>query len=499
MRMGKVFIVGAGPGDVGLITQRGAKLLKKADVVVMDALVNPALVRSSRAKIITAGKRGPGAPMGSSAEFSQDRINKLLVRLGREGHLVVRLKGGDPFLFGRGSEELDALRRAKIPYEVVPGVSSALAVPAYAGIPVTDRRWASQVTIITGQEGKEKSPEQSAVDWKKLSPRGTLVILMGVSRWPDLQKKLIRNGWQSNAPIAAIESGTTSRQRVIRTTLKESVNDFQRHRLVAPSIVVVGDVVRLQSSLSWLHERPLLGRRIMITRPWDQARDFIALLEDKGAEVYVSPSINIKPLNPQLKKSPTDYDWVVLLSANAVEHFARVLGERRGEMRRAKILAIGPRTAAAVRAQKWKVARMAGDFNSFGVKRVLGHVRAQSFLIPRVQDAPPTLSQLLKQDGGRVTEMAIYKTLPMAPTKAMHQIALSGVDAITFTSGSTARYFLKSFSSREKNLIFKNTLSISIGPMTTAALKAGGVPSVLESDISTTEGMVETLCRIWSQ
>lgn len=490
-KFGKVYLVGAGPGDAGLLTVLGAKLLKRAQVVVVDALVNPALLRSTKAKIIFAGKRGPGAPAGSSADYSQIRINKLLVRLGRQGLCVVRLKGGDPFLFGRGSEELEALRKAKIPYEVVPGVTSALAVPAYAGIPVTDRRWASQVTIVTGYS-------QSGIDWKRISPKGTLIILMGVSRWPDLRKKLLSSGWDAKKPVAAIESGTTAKQRVILTTLGASADEFARKKLVAPSIVVVGEVASLHQALAWVgSERPLLGRRVVITRQWDQARDFMAQLEEKGAEVYVNPAIRLEAVTSrQPVPSPVRFDWVILLSRNAVDYFAARLGKNVRAMKKARIVAIGPRTAEAVRAHGWKVARLAADFNTFGVRRVLGDVKGKSILIPRVQDAPPTLSQMLKKDGARVTEIETYLSRPIPPTAAMRKTLLEGVDAITFTSGSTARYFFKYFNARERAALFKKASAFSIGPMTTAALRALGVSNVIESGVSTTEGMIDSLISV---
>ena len=264
---GKVFLVGAGPGDTGLITVRGRDCIETADVLVVDALVNPSLFTGAKARVHYVGKRGPGAPHGSSARLSQKAIHTLLIREARKGRRVVRLKGGDPIVFGRGSEEMEALRAAHVSYEVVPGIPSPIAVPAFAGIPITDRRWSSQVTFLTGQEGPNRHSDYKRVDWKSLPIGGTLVILMGVSRWPIIQKRLLALGWPPSMAIAAIESGTTKAQRVIQAYLGKSVRIFKKRKLVAPAIIVVGQVAGLSGALSWVEkEKPLLGRKVVVTR-----------------------------------------------------------------------------------------------------------------------------------------------------------------------------------------------------------------------------------------
>jgi uroporphyrinogen III methyltransferase/synthase len=285
-----VHIVGAGPGDPGLITRRGLELINTADVIVLDALVNPALLRGNpTAEIIYVGKRGPGARCGAMLTMPQPQINRLLIKLAKKGRRVVRLKGGDPFVFGRGGEEMEALRDAGLGYEIVPGVSSAIAAPAYAGIPVSDRRWASHVTFLTGHEGRVPD----------YAPRETLVVLMGVAAWPRLALNLAAEGWPARTTVAAVESGTTREQRVLMTTLKESTDFFKKKKLEAPTIVVVGDVARHGKTSAWLSRvKPLLGRTVVVTRAEGQNDSFAALLRDKGADVIECPAIDIQPLEP---------------------------------------------------------------------------------------------------------------------------------------------------------------------------------------------------------
>jgi len=506
-RQGKVYLVGAGPGDPGLITVRGANLVRRADVVVVDDLVNPVLFRfHPREKIIYVGKRGPGAPLGRRLQLPQKGISRLLVQLAKKGRHVVRLKGGDPLVFGRGGEEMEALRRAGVPYEVVPGVTSALAAPAYAGIPVSDRRSSSEVIFLTGQERREDASEkQSRIDWGKLSPEATLVILMGVSRWTVVRQRLLANGWPASKSVAAIESATTGKQRTILTTLSRSVDSFRKNKLVSPAVLVVGDVVQMARRLEWIKaEKPLIGKSVVVTRAAHQNRKMIDSLEEKGAHVLICPALTVLPVTDDpssqrilstLREESFDYDWIIFLSENGVRSFFAAL---KGKFRqpRSKVCAVGPNTAAVVEEFGWRVHKTARDYNRLGALRELGKVRGKKILLPRAQGAPQDIVQALVQRGARVDEIRIYRTEPAAPPPSeIRNAILSGVDAVTFTSPSTVRAFCTFFSRRQIDKIFLNSVALSIGRSTTEELKVAKIKSIVEADLATTDDMVETLVR----
>ena len=474
-KYGKIYLVGAGPGDPELLTLRGRAMLRQADVVVMDALVNPKLVRGLKAKIIFAGKRGFAEKhrAGLAAGPSQEVINKLLVRLGRRGLRVVRLKGGDPFVFGRGSEEVAALQSAGIPYEVVPGISSAIAVPAAVGIPVTDRRWASQVTLITGhgQLGKRGGDRFApGVDWKRISPNGTLIVLMGVASWKKIRPKLLAAGWPPSKPVVAVQSGTTPYQRVVRTTLFRSSADFAAQDLMAPAVSVVGDVARLA-------RRP----RIVVTRPDDQSADLIAMLKSRDADIIRAPAIKIRPLTMRKRLRRVHYDWILFLSANAV----RTFHAKPHRFATTSVLAVGPETRRVAKEAGWPVHQMPARFDSSGVLAALRSVRGQSILIPRVQNAPKDLPLALRRRGAIVEEVVTYETRPARLSASIKREILRGVDAVTFTSTSTVAGFCSNFSSRERKEIFAHAIAVSIGRQTTATLRKYGVRRINEAKNAT--------------
>src|SRR5665213_247600 len=321
MAKAKVYLVGAGPGDPGLLTLRAKELLSRADAVVYDALVHPKILDfiSYKAQKMFRGHRN------KKGSFTQAKINDLLIRLSNEGKTTVRLKGGDPFVFGRGAEEILALVNAKIPFEVVPGVSSAIAVPAYAGIPVTHRDVNSSLTIVTGHETKAKNSSQ--VDWANLAQnKGTLVFLMGLHSLKKVCEKLIAAGKNEATPNAVIQRGTTFRQKTVTGTLKTIFYLVRKAKLIPPAILVVGDVVDLRSKVYWLQHKPLYGIRLLITRTRAQSSYLGGLLQDEGAEVIEIPTIDIHPLPIDRKAKEkmsrlSEYDWVILTSANAVNIF----------------------------------------------------------------------------------------------------------------------------------------------------------------------------------
>ncbi len=493
-RVGKVFLVGAGPGDPDLITIRGKRLLREADVVVMDALVSAALVKNIRAKIIHAGKRGSIEASHGKENISQDAINVLLVKLGRAGKRVVRLKGGDPFVFGRGSEEVEALASAKIPYEIVPGVTSAIAAPAAAGIPITDRRFASQVTFVTGHgqaQTRGVDTKSPPVQWRKLPKDGTLVVLMGVASWSRIQRKLLEAGWLAKRPVAAIESATNVDQRVIRTTLGASANEFAKQVLRSPAVIVVGEVARLG-------EQP---KKIVVTRPKEQGEELVRLLRQKEMQVISAPGIRVAPLGKKLKLKRRYYDWVLFLSSNAVRTFTPhadplpSLRERRGERVSVRgVLAIGTETKKVAESYGWKVNIIPKVFTSAGVLRALGPVQGKNILIPRVQNAPRDLPNALRKRGAIVEEVVTYETKPERFSQSMRREILTGVDAVTFTSASTVGGFMNNFSAAERKRIFRAARAVSMGPQTTAALRLFGVRSIAQAKHATIPALVEALC-----
>lgn len=504
---GKIYLVGAGPGDPGLLTVRGAEVISTADAIVLDELVNPEILRPNpAARLIYVGKRGPGAPSGAFRRFSQGAINRILISLARKGLRVVRLKGGDPFVFGRGSEELEALRKAGARFEVIPGVTSATAVPAYAGIPATHRLWASQVTFITGREGDAQKSRAASVDWDHLSKNGTLIVLMGVSEWPNIQKKLLKAGWPSKKPVALIESGTLPGQRVFLTSLGASLNELKKRHLVAPSIIVVGEVARLARPLAWLkREKPLFGRRIVTTRPEDQSAEFNQNLRDKGAYVISSPAIAIEPLSDdfdilnvrgRLKANSKAYDWAVFLSANGARMFAKAFGGDLRILNQTPICAVGPQTRQTILELGGRVQKMAKAYNARGVAAVLGRVKGKRVLIPRVESGPQDLRVALLKRGAQVDEITVYRTVPVLVAPAVKKEILKGVEAVAFTSGSTVRSFCQSFTAEERRMIFRKAYAVSIGPITSAALRQFGIRNIRQPTKATTDGMIQLLCRI---
>ncbi len=498
----KVYLIGAGPGDPGLITVRGRDVVNRADVIVVDDLVNPLLLLSNpTAQIIYVGKRGPGAPQGSFLKLPQKKINSLLVQLAKKYKTVARLKGGDPLIFARGGEEMEALRKAGVSYEIIPGVTSAVAGPAYAGIPLSDRRWASTITFLTGQESASSS---SGVDWEKLPVGGTLVILMGVARWPSIKKNLLNSGWSSSTPVAAVQSATCQNQQVYLTKLGESDKTFKSKKLVSPAIVVVGDVSNLSQRLSWVEkEKPLLGKKVVVTRAAHQSRELISSLEEKGAFVIPCPAISIEPLHGNestaavveaLRNKTRAYDWIAFMSENGVQSFRSLIGAGREWLGLAKIFSVGSHTQQSIERAGWPVHRVAHVFNSPGALRSLGNVKGKRFLVPRVQEGPMDFVSGLRRRGAMVDEISTYRTVsgPL-PSSRLKGVLLSGVDFITFTSGSTVDYFFKFFSSLESRRIFSKATALSIGPVTSTALRRKGIRKIKQASTATTEGMIDAI------
>ncbi|MDB4910949.1 MAG: uroporphyrinogen-III C-methyltransferase / uroporphyrinogen-III synthase [Gemmatimonadetes bacterium] len=500
MSSGVVYLVGAGPGDPGLLTVRGRQLLASCDTIVYDALVNPLLVddawigRVSEAEKIFVGKRG-GAP-----SMEQDAITALLVRLARDGKRVVRLKGGDPMVFGRGGEEAIALAAAGLEFEVVPGVTAGVAAPAYAGIPVTHRGVSTSVTFITGHEDPGKDRDQT--DWAALARAGgTLVLYMGVSRLAKIATALIEGGRSPSTPAAIIEWGTYPRQRTVTATLATLAETAARAKVIAPSIALVGDVVKLREEMSWFDRRPLFGRTIVVTRAREQASHLRVLLEIAGAAVIEAPAIRIEPLDQAPLRAAlqklASYNWLVVTSRNAVELLwasLRELGLDARAFASTKLCAVGPATADALLARGLSVDVIPDRYVAEGVIEKLRErddVRGARVLFARAAGARELLPTAMREMGAVVDEIEIYRSVPDLTGLDTLRDALDAgsVDLVTFTSASTVRHFVDALGAERAGLV----RGASIGPVTSDAARALGVPVAIEAAESTIASLVQAI------
>lgn len=502
MAKGRVFLVGAGPGDPGLFTLRGKAVLAKADVVIYDALINPQLLQWCRpgASRVYVGKRG------SMHTKEQNDINALMIRQASRGKLVVRLKGGDPFLFGRGGEEAAALAQARIPFEVISGVTSASGVACYAGIPLTDRRLSSMVTFVTGHEGKGKP--NAPVDWARISREGTLVIYMGLKELATITDRLIHHLWDEKTPAAAIHWGSTLKQTVVEGTLGTIAKKAGEAKLTSPVLVLIGRVVSLRQKLRWFDTRPLFGRKIIVTRASDQAQDFISLLEDAGAEVYSLPTIQIIPpaswasLDKAIREIGT-YDWLLFTSINGVSTFfqrMRALGRDIRELRGVRIGAIGPKTSSRLNALGLTVDLFPEEYRAEALADALGEVRGSKILLARAEKARDILPDTLKERGARVTIATVYRTIHphQMGEEAKAQIAAGAVDLVTFTSSSTVDGFMKHLPKKERRRFFETAKAAAIGPITADTLRKYGVRPAIVARQYTIEALAQAIIRHYS-
>jgi uroporphyrinogen III methyltransferase/synthase len=480
---GRVSLVGAGPGDPGLLTLRGRRCLEGCDVVVYDNLSNPALLAHTRAdaEIVFAGKHGSGI------RLSQDEISAIVLDRARAGKWVVRLKGGDPFIFGRGGEEALECVRAGIPFEVVPGVTAAIAAPAYAGIPLTHRDHASTVTFVTGHES-EKPEAAASLPWEALAHEGgTLVLYMSVLQLERNLTQLIAAGLPPATPAAAVRWGTTARQEVLVGTAATLPELAATGRLRPPAVIVIGDVVRLAPELGWFDRRPLFGRRIVVTRARAQAGVFAALLEEQGAEVVPLPTIATVPpesydaLDAALRRLG-DYAWLVLTSENGVAAFFDRLRAHGGDVRAlagVAIAAIGPATRAAVEARGLRVALVPAEFRAEAVAdaMIAAGVAGQRVLLARAAAARTVLPQRLAAAGAIVDEVPVYRTV--LPPEAVAAPALFAgdrrPDLVTFTSSSTVTNFARLFAAHDLPSVLRGVAVGCIGPITAATARDLGL------------------------
>ena len=484
-----VYLVGAGPGDPGLLTVRALELIAAADVIVYDRLIPASALDGVRpdATLIYAGKEG-GGPSMPQAEISQ-----LLVSHGLSAETVVRLKGGDPFVFGRGGEEAEELRAAGIPFEVVPGVTAGVAGPAYAGIPVTHRDAASAVAFVTGHEDPSKSG--SALDWDALAAfPGTLVFYMGVRHLPEITSSLIGAGRDPNQPAAVVSRGTLPDQRVVTGTLRSIATVASEAQIRAPAVVVAGRVAGLRDALAWFESRPLAGVSVAVARARAQASGLATRLAGLGAAVIEAPAIRIVPLDgPAL--DVRGYDLVCLTSPNGVRLlFSRLAaaGLDARALAGACVAAIGPGTASALRAHGVIADVVPEQFVAEGLVHALGDVPFRRALVARAAEARDVLPDALRERGAEVDVVALYETVA-SPLSDDQLAAVAEADYVTFTSSSTVRFFCQS-AGRGPGWRPRARL-VSIGPVTSATLREHGLEPDVEATRHDIDGVVEALIR----
>ncbi|MBI3304333.1 MAG: uroporphyrinogen-III C-methyltransferase [Deltaproteobacteria bacterium] len=480
LKKGKVYLVGAGPGDPGLLTLKGKRCLEEAEVVIYDYLVDSRILAYAhpKAELIYVGKRGGGEAV------TQEEINRLLLAKASAGKTVVRLKGGDPFLFGRGGEEAEEIAAAGIELEVVPGVTSAIAVPAYAGIPLTHRDYSSAVAIVTGhKEVWETSPR---LNWDKLATAcGTLVFLMGTRQLRNNMARLVSHGLSPETPVAVVRWGTKAEQEVLEGTVGTIADLAAAQHFQPPAVVVVGEVVRLRQRLKWFETEPLFGRRVVVTRAYDQAGVFAELLEQQGAEAIRFPTIETVP--PQCY-APLDaairqierYDWLIFTSVNGVIHFCQRLdavGKDLRSLGAVRIAAIGPETAKAVKTLHLKVDAVPAEYQAEALLPVLDEVRGKKILLPRATGAREVLPQELRRRGATVDEVPAYRTVrPQERVEELRALLEEGrIDLVTFTSSSTVRNFVAMLGDGKTQELLGQTLIGCIGPVTADTVRSFGL------------------------
>ncbi len=498
MKAGKVYLVGAGPGDPGLISQKGLECLAKADVVIYDRLIDERLLDSvpPEAEKIYAGKT-PSVPTREQSE-----INRLLVEKAKEGKTVVRLKGGDPFVLGRGGEEAEALADNHIPFEIVPGISSAAAVPAYAGIPVTHRGLASSFAVITGHEDPNK--DSSSINWEKLATGvDTLVFLMGMENLPEIVAKLIEHGRPPGTPAAVIKDGTKPEQETVVGHLEDIVTRVREQHITPPAVTVVGEAVRLREKLRWFDNRPLFGKRILVTRARRQAGTLIKLLHECGAQPVALPTIDIQPVIDtgeldQAILNLSRYQWLAFTSVNGVEAFFERLHALELDTRALnglKIGAIGPATAKSLEERGIVPDYIPEAYTSqsfiAGLKSY--SISGQRFLLPRADIADKELAQGISQLGAEVHEVAAYRTVPVAEAVLQaREMLLSGqIDVITFTSSSMVSNLMAVF--KEEQPLLNDTKVACIGPKTADTAARAGLKIDIVAGEHTIPGLVAAI------
>ena len=496
---GTVYLVGAGPGDIGLLTIKGLKCLQRADVVVYDFHLNVQILDYIKggAELIYAGKRG------GRHDMTQDEINSVLVRKALEGKNVCRLKGGDPFVFGRGGEEAEVLTAEGIEFEVVPGISSAIAAPAYAGIPLTHRDYASSFIVVPGNEASTK--KESSIDWAALAKgNGTIVFLMAIKNIEDVSGRLIEHGKNPDTPVAVIRWGTRSEQRTIVSTIRDIPGAIKSSEIRPPAVIVVGEVVKLRDKLNWFEKKPLFGQRILVTRGHSGGFE---PLEDLGAEVTVFPTIKVVPpeswkeLDAAISKVST-YKWLVFTSAIGVRFFFQRFFDLDRDVRDLfgiKICAIGSRTADEVRKYGLRVDLIPDKFRAEGLIKAFGGpdaFRGLKILLPRAAAAREVFPERVRDSGGEIDVPVTYRAIkPEIQGKRIKRFLREGkITIATFTSEATFTNFCEITGSEAGDLL-KNVTIAAIGPVTARAIEKMGLKVEIMPETATVDSMVDEIIR----
>jgi len=496
----KVYLVGAGPGDPELITVKGLECIKKADVLIYDFLASPFLLKhaSTHTEIIYVGKKG------GDHTLSQDRINALIVEKAKSGSTVTRLKGGDPFIFGRGGEEAEVLIQAGIPFEIVPGVTSAIAAPAYAGIPLTHRKFTSTVAFVTGHEDPAK--ETSSIDWASLVKGiGTLVFLMGVKNLPHIADRLLSHGMDPETPVALVRWGTTARQFTVTGTLDTIAERVKATGLKPPAIIVVGHVVTLRETMKWFENRPLMGRRIVVTRAREQASDLVKRLSDLGADCIECPTIEtVPPDDTKALDTAIDdlssYEWLIFTSVNGVNFFFNRLFAKNKDVRalnRVHTAVIGPATAKRLFDFGLKSDIVPESYRAESVVKAFAQedIVGKKILLPRAKEARPVLPIELTRMGAVVDEVTAYCTKAVKDDAdvILKRLKERAIDMITFTSSSTVKNFRALLPSEGLDSLIQGVTIAAIGPITADTARNLGFDVHIVAESYTIAGLCEAI------
>ncbi len=508
-KIGKVYLIGAGPGDPDLITVKGKKLLGRAEVVIYDYLASSKLLKyvPVGAKRIYAGKRG-----GVKHTHTQDEINAMLIDHALAGATVVRLKGGDPFIFGRGGEELEELIEAGVPFEVVPGVTSATAAATYAGVPITHRAYTSSVAFVTGHE--DPSRADSRIAWDKLATGvGTLVFYMGIKNLENICDNLIKNGRDPATPVVVVRWASTPKQKSVSAPLKDIAAVVRRHGLRPPALVVVGDVVKLRDNINWYEKRPLFGRRVLVTRTREQASSLVELLRDQGADCLEGSTISlVAPENwdslDRAIDGISDFDWLVFTSINAITFFFRRLAERNLDARHlagAKIAVVGTATAEELRRHGINADLIPDEFTGDGLATALlkNDLKGKKILLPRAEKAREILPERLVGAGAGVDVVPVYRNVrPDSYDKVRDALQAGEIDMVTFTSSSTVKNFVAMLGGDKKYDIadlIKDVRVACIGPITSRTARELGLKVEVEPDEYTIPAMVAAIVDFYGK
>ena len=502
---GKVYLVGAGPGDPGLITLKGLECIDNADVIIYDYLASPSLLKHAQehAEIIYVGKKG------GDHTFSQETINALIVEKAQKGLTVTRLKGGDPFIFGRGGEEAEVLIDARIPFEIIPGVTSAIAAPAYAGIPLTHRKFTSTIAFVTGHEDPTKV--ESSIDWAALAKGiGTIVFFMGVKNLPHITDRLIHHGMPPDTPVALVRWGTTPKQTTVSGTLHTIVDRTKAAGVKPPAVIVVGHVVKLREKMKWFETRPLMGRCIVVTRAREQASDLVKRLSDLGAECLECPTIKVvppedaEPLDRAIENL-SSYDWLIFTSINGVNFFFERLFQKNKDVRDLKDIrtaVIGPATQKRLFDFGFKSDIVPESYRAESVvKAFVGiDVIGKKILLPRAKEARPVLPLELKKMGAVVDEVTAYRTHAVKDNAEILSARLKerSIDMITFTSSSTAKNFHALFPSEDLKDLMQGVTIASIGPVTADTARDLGFDVNIVAESYTIPGLCQAILTHFS-